>query len=114
MGATWPGLIRTEGPFRLTSRPDWVGGFSLAGAVARVSAMGFRWQAVPRAPRRGLERDLGDRRQERVFIGTSLDETAIRAALDACPIDTGPDRGAFDAAPDCGLPDPFLVWQRRA
>ena len=34
--------------------------------------------------------------------------------LDAWPIDTGPDRGAFDAAPDRELPDPFSVWQRRA
>ena len=125
VGATWPGLIRAKGHFWLASRPDWVGEFSLAGAVARVSAMGYWWQAVPRprwpdAPEFRARLDAvwsetwGDRRQELVFIGTGLDEAAIRAALDACLIETGPDRGAFDAAPYRALPDPFPVWQRGA
>ncbi|WP_163571150.1 GTP-binding protein, partial [Klebsiella pneumoniae] len=40
---TWPGLIRAKGHFWLATRPNWVGEFSLAGAVARVSAMGYWW-----------------------------------------------------------------------
>ncbi|KQP94733.1 4-hydroxytetrahydrobiopterin dehydratase [Methylobacterium sp. Leaf113] len=123
--ATWPGLIRAKGHFWLASRPDWVGEFSLAGAVARVSAMGFWWHAIPRSrwPEESEFRSRldavwsetwGDRRQELVFIGTGMDEAAIRAALDACLIDTGPDQGTFDAAPYRPLPDPFPPWQRAA
>jgi G3E family GTPase len=125
VGATWPGLIRAKGHFWLATRPQWVGEFSLAGAVARVSAMGFWWQAVPRGRwpeetefRQRLDavwsETWGDRRQELVFIGTGMDEHAIRAALDACLIDTGPDEGAFDPAPYRTLADPFPVWQRGA
>ena len=45
---TWPGLIRAKGHFWLATRPEWVGEFSLAGAVAHIGAMGFWWAAVPR------------------------------------------------------------------
>ena len=125
VNATWPGLIRAKGHFWLANRPDWVGEFSLAGAVARVSAMGFWWSAVPR--RRWPESDAfrdrladlwsevwGDRRQELVFIGAGLDRPAITAALDACLIETGPDRAPFDPAPYRDLPDPFPAWTRAA
>ncbi|MFC6788946.1 zinc metallochaperone GTPase ZigA [Methylobacterium komagatae] len=123
--ATWPGLIRAKGHFWLATRPNWVGEFSLAGAVARVSAMGFWWSAVPRQrwPEETEFRERlhtvwseiwGDRRQELVFIGTGMDEAAIRSALDSCLVETGADRAPFDPAPYKGLPDPFPVWQRAA
>ncbi|SDA20566.1 Cobalamin synthesis protein cobW C-terminal domain-containing protein [Methylobacterium sp. UNC378MF] len=123
--ATWPGLIRAKGHFWLATRPDWVGAFSLAGAVARVSAMGFWWSSVPRrrwpeAPEfRERLQDVwsevwGDRRQELVFIGTGMDEAGLTAALDACLIETGADQAPFDPEPCRGLPDPFPAWQRAA
>jgi len=121
--ATWPGLIRAKGHFWLATRPDWVGEFSLAGAVARVSAMGFWWSAVPRRrwPESPEFRERlhtvwseiwGDRRQELVFIGSRMDQAAITAALDACLINTGRDTVPFDPAPYTGLPDPFPAWRR--
>lgn len=123
--ATWPGLIRAKGHFWLATRPNWVGEFSLAGAVARVSAMGFWWSAVPRQrwPEETEFRERlhtvwsevwGDRRQELVFIGTGMDEAAIRSALDSCLVETGADRVPFDPAPYKSLPDPFPIWQRAA
>jgi len=123
--ATWPGLIRAKGHFWLATRPDWVGEFSLAGAVAHVSAMGFWWSAVPRKrwPEATEFRERlqtvwsevwGDRRQELVFIGTGMDRAAITAALDACLIETGRDVAPFDPAPYQGLPDPFPAWRRAA
>ena len=122
--ATWPGLIRAKGHFWLATRPDWVGEFSLAGAVARVSAMGFWWAVVPRRrwPEAAEFRDRldavwsetwGDRRQELVFIGAGMNEAAIRAALDACLVEAGED-APFDPAPYRNLPDPFPAWQRAA
>ncbi|MCJ2011965.1 GTP-binding protein [Methylobacterium sp. J-076] len=122
--ATWPGLIRAKGHFWLATRPDWVGDFSLAGAVARVSAMGFWWSAVPRTrwPEEPAFRERlhtvwsdiwGDRRQELVFIGTGLDEAALTAALDACLIGTG-EEDAFDFDAHRDRPDPFPAWRRAA
>ncbi len=122
--ATWPGLIRAKGHFWLATRPDWVGEFSLAGAVAKVGAMGFWWAAVPRTrwPEIGAFADKmqavwsevwGDRRQELVFIGTGMDREAITAALDACLVGEASPR-RFDPAAFRHLPDPFPVWQRGA
>ena len=121
---TWPGLIRAKGHFWLATRPNWVGEFSLAGAVARVSAMGYWWSAVPRG--RWPEHEefkermasvwsevWGDRRQELVFIGTGLDQAAITAALDACLVGSVLTK-RFEPAAFAGLPDPFPAWQRDA
>jgi len=122
--ATWPGLIRAKGHFWLATRPDWVGEFSLAGAVAHVGAMGFWWSAIPRGRwpdipefRERLDGHWsevwGDRRQELVFIGTGMDRAAITAALDACLV--GSERATrFDPAAFRHLPDPFPPWRREA
>ena len=122
VGRTWPGLIRAKGLFWLATRPEWVADMSLAGAICRTEPMGFWWAAVPRARwpdhpewRAMLNRNWapgwGDRRQELVFIGTGMDEAAIRTALDDCLVGV-PDPARFDAARYRRLPDPFPAWKR--
>jgi len=122
LGRTWPGLIRAKGHFWLATRPDWVGEMSLAGSICRTEAMGFWWTAVPRSRwpdhpewqailNRNWHSVWGDRRQELVFIGTELDEAAIRAALDLCLVgDALPLR--FNPERYRDLPDPFPAWRR--
>jgi hypothetical protein len=84
--------------------------------------MGFWWAAVPRSRwpdhpewRSMLNRNWapgwGDRRQELVFIGSGMDEAAIRAALDDCLVGVS-DPARFDAAKYRRLPDPFPAWKR--
>lgn len=122
LAQSWPGLIRAKGHFWLATRPDWVGEMSLAGAICRTEAMGFWWAAVPRPrwPDHPEWRDIlnrhwhpvwGDRRQELVFIGSSMDGRAIRAGLDACLVGETP---AITFKPERyrDLPDPFPVWRR--
>lgn len=122
LGRSWPGLIRAKGHFWLATRPDWVGEMSLAGAICRTEALGFWWAAVPRARwpdhpdwkaliDRHWDRIWGDRRQELVFIGTGMDEAAIRSALDACLIGDTPTL-SFRPERYRHLPDPFPVWRR--
>jgi len=122
--ATWPGLIRAKGHFWLATRPEWVGEFSLAGAVAHIGAMGFWWAAVPRQrwPEEEVFRERlhtvwsevwGDRRQELVFIGRGMDRNAITVALDACLVGPAEVR-RFDADAYRDLPDPFPAWRRAA
>ena len=122
--ATWPGLIRAKGHFWLATRPEWVGEFSLAGAVAHIGAMGFWWAAVPRQrwPEEEVFRERlhtvwsevwGDRRQELVFIGRGMDRNAIIVALDACLVGPAEVR-RFDADAYRDLPDPFPAWRRAA
>lgn len=122
LARTWPGLIRAKGHFWLATRPDWVGEMSLAGSICRTEAMGFWWAAVPRSRwpdhpewqailNRNWHSVWGDRRQELVFIGTELDEAAIRAALDLCLVgDALPLR--FNPERYRNLSDPFPAWRR--
>ncbi|MBR2573158.1 MAG: GTP-binding protein [Loktanella sp.] len=115
-----PGVIRAKGHFWLATRPNWVAEYSLAGAVSSVTPLGGWWVSVPR-DRWPTHPDMlaevagkwaepwGDRRQELVFIGAGMNESAIRAMLDAALIQ------AQDFTPDAwtGLPDPFPHWGKQ-
>jgi G3E family GTPase len=110
-----PGVIRAKGHFWISTRPDWVAEFSLAGALSGVTPLGTWWAAVPheRWPTHQAAQDYiaerwvepwGDRRQELVFIGSGIDWPALKARLDACLL--------ADGADGADLPDPFPVWRR--
>ncbi len=119
---SWPGVVRAKGFFWLATRPHHVGEISQAGAFVRTGKMGLWWSSVPKEqwPRDPaflnmmkpyLDPVWGDRRQEIVFIGADpMDETKIRAELDACLLD------AQTFRPDLwrNLPDPFASWDRKA
>lgn len=93
----WPGVLRAKGFFWLSSRPDFVGEVSQAGAFVRHQGIGRWWAAIPKnqwpdgsdfenVMKQYWSEDYGDRRQEMVFIGLSsqMDQEAIRQQLDAC------------------------------
>ncbi|MGF9566443.1 zinc metallochaperone GTPase ZigA [Neorhizobium sp. JUb45] len=119
---SWAGVVRAKGFFWLATRPQHVGEMSQAGALVRTQKMGLWWSAVPQQQwpqdpgfsdmmKPYLDPVWGDRRQEIVFIGADpMNETAIRAELDACLIDSG----AFRPELWRGLPDPFSSWDRAA
>ncbi len=114
-----PGVIRAKGHFWISTRPNWVAEFSLAGALSSVKPLGTWWASVPqdRWPDHDSARAYmaahwdepwGDRRQEIVFIGAGIDWPALKAKLDACLVPavaaTGPEN-----LPD--YPDPFPIWR---
>ncbi|CAL1125003.1 unnamed protein product [Cladocopium goreaui] len=91
----WNGVLRSKGFFWLASRLDKIGVWSQAGRVARLDFGGFWWAAVPREHwpkvdtfQSDLERkwhpEVGDCRQELVFIGIGMDEIAIYDSLQKC------------------------------
>ncbi|MHB0772633.1 zinc metallochaperone GTPase ZigA [Bradyrhizobium sp. 5.13L] len=117
---SWPGVIRAKGHFWLATRPQWLGEISQAGAIVRTEALGFWWASVPKEQwpndegwRKRLgqywDKVYGDRRQEIVFIGTGMDEAAIRRRLDACLV---PETSTMDIAAWSALSDPFPIWRR--
>lgn len=124
INSSWEGVIRAKGFFWLATRPGWVGDLSQAGALVRHGALGSWWASIPKEhwPDNPEWRAMidghwdpvyGDRRQELVFIGTGMNEQAIRARLDACLVrDEG--RAPFDAGKWRNLPDPFPVWRASA
>ncbi|WP_305968747.1 MULTISPECIES: GTP-binding protein [unclassified Mameliella] len=108
-----PGVIRAKGHFWLSTRPDWVAEFSLAGALSSVKPLGKWWATVPKEnwPKDARAQEyflahwaepFGDRRQELVFIGAGIDWADLKARLEAClvPEVTGAER-----------PDPFPRWR---
>ena len=118
--SSWPGVIRAKGHFWLATRPDWVGALSQAGALVRNEPMGIWWVSVPKGRwpddpdwRRMIDGIwdpvYGDRRQEIVFIGTDMDEAALRRQLDSCLVG---DAEARELPVEAWrqLPDPFPVW----
>lgn len=117
---TWAGVIRAKGHFWIATRPQWLGELSQAGAIVRTEGLGFWWANVPadRWPddpfwRQSLKKNwnelYGDRRQEIVFIGTGMDQDAIKARLDACLVSGKPGMQIQEWA---GLADPFPRWRR--
>ncbi|MBC8039294.1 MAG: cobalamin biosynthesis protein CobW, partial [Opitutaceae bacterium] len=90
-----PGLLRAKGFFWTRDQPDEMQFMSVAGGVVRYDTLNYWWAAMiengkariedrPEKIRALWAEPHGDRRQEMVFIGTGLDEAAIRAALEGC------------------------------
>ncbi len=114
-----PGVIRAKGHFWLATRPDWAAEFSLAGSMSSVKPLGTWWASVPQArwpshseARADLEAvwqdPWGDRRQEIVFIGQTIDKAALTARLNGALVDTA----TFHPETWRGLADPFPAWAR--
>ena len=114
-----PGVIRAKGHFWISTRPEWVAEFSLAGSLSSVKPLGTWWASVPkeRQPthesaqaymKQHWQEPWGDRRQEIVFIGAGIDWPTLKARLDTCLVPaiaaSGPDN-----LPD--FPDPFPNWR---
>ena len=121
ISSSWPGVIRAKGHFWLATRPEWIGELSQAGSLVRHEAMGFWWAAVPKERwpdhpdwrhhvAKSWDPVYGDRRQEIVFIGTDMDEAAIRRRLNACLVG---DAKAKTMQPSTWkrLKDPFPIWR---
>lgn len=115
----WPGVVRAKGFFWLSSRPDFVGEVSQAGAFVRHQGIGRWWAAIPKdrwpagadfeeVMNQYWIKDYGDRRQEIVFIGLKdqMDKDAIRRKLDGCLVKN------YLTAPEFfqRLKDPFPQW----
>ena len=113
-------LIRSKGFFWLGSRLEYAGQWSQAGGIARYGFAGMFWRSVPKQDWPTDEQTLasikanwvepfGDMRQELVFIGQGLDESAIKKALDECLVSE--DDMLKGEEFWTNLDDPFPPWQ---
>ena len=115
----WPGVIRAKGFFWLSSRPDFVGEISQAGAFVKHKGIGRWWASVPESewPDREAVEDAigqywtdsyGDRRQEIVFIGLKnpMRQDSLWKRLDSCLVED------YLSAPKAfeNSDDPFPTW----
>ena len=116
-----PGVIRAKGHFWISSRPDWVAEFSLAGALSTISPLGTWWASIPEERRPDHEsartymqahwqEPWGDRRQELVFIGAGIDWPQIKLMLDDCLV---PESLAKNPQTLPVYPDTFPIWRRQ-
>ena len=94
----WEGVLRSKGFFWIAADHGVAYEWAQAGGVNYVNNAGHWWAAVPQEywehpeGQRPDERPdwhprYGDRIQQLVFIGQSMNESAIRAGLDACLLD---------------------------
>lgn len=118
---TWDNgrLLRSKGYFWLASRVDEAGSWSQAGGLMRYSYAGLWWNAVPREqwPTATEEREaivanwdpqVGDCRQELVFIGQHIDFALLTRELDACLLTD--QEMALGKEAWSRLSDPFGPW----
>ena len=91
-------IIRSKGLFWLASRPEQALIWGQAGGSLRADSAGVWWSSMPFEKRirymafvenqkqieAGWNETFGDRKNEIVFIGQDMDETAIKSALEAC------------------------------
>ena len=115
-----PGVIRAKGYFWISTRPEWVAEFSLAGSLSSIKPLGIWWATVPeeRLPKdentkayikTHWSEPWGDRRQEIVFIGSGIDWQQIKTKLDECLVPKA-QASSLEDLPD--LTDPFPIWRR--
>ena len=112
----WRGVLRSKGFFWVAAAPSVAYQWSQAGGVSDVDPLGMWWAAAPREHwpedddqrpdlQPGWDPVFGDRMQQLVFIGRGIDESTMRARLDACVVTPDEVRGAIDE-PD-GESNPF-------
>lgn len=117
----WNGVLRSKGFFWLANRLDKIGVWSQAGRVARLDFGGFWWAAIPQehwpdvaAIRAEIEKrwypDVGDCRQELVFIGIGMDEVDLYDSLQTCLLTD--DELAAGIEHWQSYPYPFPPWNR--
>lgn len=115
----WNGVLRSKGFFWIASRLDKSGVWSQAGRIARLDFGGFWWAAVPREHWPQSESlqveieqkwhpEVGDCRQELVFIGIGMDEIAIYDSLQECLLTDDELAAGIEAWTH--LADPFPRW----
>ena len=115
----WPGVIRAKGFFWISSRPNFVGEVSQAGAFVRHQGIGKWWAAVKeeqwpddKSFRLNINKiwakGYGDRRQEIVFIGlkNEMNESFIKNKLDGFLIKNY----SINLANTLKYKDPFPEW----
>ena len=115
----WPGVIRAKGFFFFSSRPNFVGEVSQAGAFVRHQGIGKWWAAVneeqwpdDKSFRLNINKiwakGYGDRRQEIVFIGlkNEMNESLIKNKLDGFLIKNY----SINLANTLKYKDPFPEW----
>lgn len=115
----WPGVLRAKGFFWLSSRPNFVGEISQAGAFVRHKGIGRWWASIPKSQwpdpmaieevvKQYWTTEYGDRRQETVFIGLKdqINKNGIRKKLDECLVKD------YLSNPEVfqNLQDPFPQW----
>lgn len=121
LNRTWTNgrLLRSKGYFWLASRPSEAGSWSQAGGLMRYGYAGRWWAAVPESQwpqdeesvnviRGRWDPEVGDCRQELVFIGQHIDFDRLRSELDACLLTDAEMAGGPAGWLD--LPDPFGGW----
>ena len=119
----WPGVVRAKGFFWLSSRADFVGEISQAGAFIRHQGIGRWWASIPKnhwpdnsefeeAIKQYWSKEYGDRRQEIVFIGLKdhMDKEAIAKKLDECLVKNYLTEQEQAEA----INDPFPQWFKEA
>jgi len=113
------GTLRAKGFFWIASRPEWMIAWAQAGQMLEIQPAGHWFAATPEdawliddETREQLEamwhHELGDRRQELVFIGQQLDRDAITERLDACLLTE--QEMALGTEGWRALRDPFPAW----
>ncbi|TWT57385.1 putative metal chaperone YciC [Thalassoglobus neptunius] len=114
------GVLRSKGFMWIASRNDWACEWSHAGLMIQLDPAGHWWAAAsdeewPDDPefvadiQSRFQGDYGDRRQELVFIGQSMNEDHIRSALNDCLLTdeefaTGPEVWSTYS-------DPLPLWE---
>ncbi len=112
-------LLRFKGYFWLASKPQEAGSWSQAGGLMRYEYAGRWWRYVPQAQwpadpesqqniLQKWQEDVGDCRQELVFIGQHIDFAQLDAELGACLLSD--EEMALGAEGWQRLPDPFGDW----
>lgn len=118
----WPGVIRAKGFFWISSRPNFVGEVSQAGAFVRHQGIGKWWAAVDEEQwpegkefRENINKiwvkGYGDRRQEIVFIGlkNQMDKNLIKNQLDKLLVKNY----SFKIENSLRFKDPFPEWFKK-
>ena len=115
-GENWGGVLRSKGFFWVAADHRIAYEWAQAGGVNNVNAAGMWWAALPREDwdhpegerpdqKPGWHPRYDDRHQALVFIGQEMDETALRARIDACLLDDA--LASRDSQDWAELPNPF-------